>query len=315
MLAGGLDDAGRDFVLVEPAVSVSPTALGRNHVRRIARDEIERFPVDRVEEAALATFDVREAVQRRVELRVGQRTRVDVGSGDVSRVPRGQECVHAATGTDVECAFDLWAWGQRVEHACGRRVGGDVVRRIVAVAGVAVGGEQHVPDRQDAYAGIDLLADGSQTGRRQRLDAAFAKCADRVTARNRQLEKEESHDGRDGRVRKTTFVDGGVVLIAGVRVLAQQSVQRVLGVAHAAKRCAEVGRGSLVGNRELAHGSEIMPVTSRLERLESRFEAGKTGDHRVGVAEVRGLIAAGRHTDAQTTRVVRGGDVERCVPD
>ena len=97
----------------------------------------------------MADLDVVETVQRRVQRRVGERARVDVGrDGDVA-VPRGKQRVDARARPDVDRAADARARCQDVEEPRGRRVGRDVVRRVVDVAGEPVGREQHVADRRD----------------------------------------------------------------------------------------------------------------------------------------------------------------------
>src|SRR5439155_25371645 len=104
VVGGGQQHPARELVAVQPAVAVGPAVLGRDDVGRVAGDQVEAFAPDRLEEAAEAHFDVGKVVQRRVQLREGERARIDVGGDDVRGVPRGEQCLQAASGGDVEDA-------------------------------------------------------------------------------------------------------------------------------------------------------------------------------------------------------------------
>src|SRR5207248_2759170 len=98
---------------------------------RVARDQVERLVCDGLEQVAAAGLDVGEAVQARVQFREGERARVDVRRDDLARALRGEQCLDAAAGADVERAPDAPGGREQVEEVRRRGVRRDPVRRVV----------------------------------------------------------------------------------------------------------------------------------------------------------------------------------------
>ena len=134
MIGRGRDDPLRHFVFGELAVAVDPAAFGGDDIGGVAGDQVERLALDGFEETALAAFDVVQPVQRRVELGVRECAWVDVGRDDLPRVLGGEQGMDPASGADIEEPVDSRARRQGIEDASRRRVGRDVVGRVVGVA-------------------------------------------------------------------------------------------------------------------------------------------------------------------------------------
>ena len=233
-------DPLRHLVCVETGVAVGPPALGRDDVRSVARDQVERLACDRLEEAARAALDVRDAVERGVQLGERQRSGVHVGRDDVLGMIGRQQRVNAAAGADVERACDARARRERVAEARGRRVDRNVVGRIVA-------------DRQHAHPRNDLVTDRGEPRGLERLDSGPAQRANGLAGRDRTLEEEDADCRRERAVGQPALVGGCVLLSAGIGLVAELLVHRGLGVADAAERRAEPLRRSCVRNRIVRH--------------------------------------------------------------
>jgi len=177
----------------------------------------------------------------------------------------------AAPRADVQRPVDTRTRRQGIENASRRRVGRDVVGRVVAVAGEAVRGEEDFADRQDPCTRSDPVADLREPCRLQRLDALSAECGLGVLHRNRQLEKEQPDQRRERCVWQATFLGGRVGALARVRVFTEQSVDCVLRIAGTTQSRAEpLGRGG-VGHEIFVHHQSgiIMPESNGPQ---ARFE-------------------------------------------
>ena len=249
MRRGLADEQRGQIVAAQAAVAIGPAPFRRDDVRRVARDQVERLAHDRLEEASDAALDVVEAVQRGVQLRVCERARIDVDRDHLAVAPRGEKRMDAAAGADVERAPATLAHRQHVARARGRRVARDVVRRIVGVAREPVGGEQHVGDRDEARGRHDVAAELGEPGDHERLDGLPAERVDRLRLRHRQLEEQEPDRRAEPRLRQPPRRDEHVLRLAGVRVLVEQVVERVLRVVELAQRSAERRGGRTVGGR------------------------------------------------------------------
>jgi hypothetical protein len=96
------DGLSRQRVAAAAAVAVGELAGGGDDEGRIGGDEPETFLTDGRVEVALTPLDVLDAVQRGIEPGEPKRTRVQVGTDHARAVLRGQECVHARSGAEVE---------------------------------------------------------------------------------------------------------------------------------------------------------------------------------------------------------------------
>ena len=105
-------DVLRDGIAAHAAVPEQVGAFGRDDIRRVGDDEIELLALDRVEEAACRVSTLLDAVEGRVELRVGERPRVHVGRDDALGVGGEQDRLDPVTGAKVERTLALAANGQ-----------------------------------------------------------------------------------------------------------------------------------------------------------------------------------------------------------
>src|SRR3954466_6542049 len=133
----------------------------------------------------------------------------------------------AAAGADVERSFDAGTRGERIENASGRRIGRDVVDWIVCIPGKAVGGEQQLADRQEPRTRDDLVADLGEPCRLQRVDSAPPECDFGLFGTDGELEEEEAHERRGWCPWKPPLVSREVASVAGVRLVAEQPIDRI----------------------------------------------------------------------------------------
>ena len=143
-------------VAAQAAVAEQERALGRDDVRRVRDDEVELLAVDGLEEAAEPRLDVADAVERDVELRVSESSRVHVRRDDVFGVRREEDRLDAVAGAEVERTLAGSAHrhvrerDRRPVHA--RDVVGVAVRRRV------IGRDQQLVVRNDARGSANGLA-------------------------------------------------------------------------------------------------------------------------------------------------------------
>ena len=180
---GAAHDPLRDLVRAEPAIAVRPPVFRRDDVRRVARDEVERLVAGRLEQAAEPALDVPHSVQSRIQGGVREGAWIDVGRDDVLRMTRREEGLHTASRPHVERAFHPPAGGQRCEELRCRRIGDDVVRRILPVTRIVVGRDEQRADRQDTHARDELVSHIGDPGRRQGIDRRPPESADEVAGR------------------------------------------------------------------------------------------------------------------------------------
>jgi hypothetical protein len=105
-----------DAVAGHAAVAEQVRALRRDDVRRVRDDEIEALPLHRVEEAAVSSLDIADAVQRRVEPGVAKRALVDVRRDHVLGVGGEQDRLNPVAGAQVERALAGAADGEVCER-------------------------------------------------------------------------------------------------------------------------------------------------------------------------------------------------------
>ena len=222
-----------ELIRLEPAVAIGPAVLRRDDERRVRRDHVERLAGDRLEEAAEPAVDVREAVERGVQLRERERTRIHVGRDDVARVPRGEHRLHAAARADVERPADGAARREGIAELRRRRVCGNEVGGIElgVRAGEVVRRDEEVAHRHDPPVERHLVAGGGEARRRERVDGGAAERMREVVSRHGQLEEEGAHHGAQARVGQAAVADGNVVARDPVALVAEQLDDGVLAVA------------------------------------------------------------------------------------
>ena len=86
--------------------------FGRDDIRRVGDDQVELLALDRLEEAAAPELDVVHAVERCVELRVLERSRVHVRRHDVPRVRGKKDRLDPVAGAHVERSLACTTDGQ-----------------------------------------------------------------------------------------------------------------------------------------------------------------------------------------------------------
>ena len=145
-----------DGVAGHAAVPEQIRALGRDDVRRVGDDEVELLTLDRLEEAAGSRLDVVDAVERRVERRVGERPLVHVRRDHALGVRGEQDRLDPVTGAEVERTLALAANGQMGESD-GRAVH---ARHVVGVrfrGARMIGRDQQLVVRDEARRPVDDL--------------------------------------------------------------------------------------------------------------------------------------------------------------
>ena len=99
---GRAHDRLRHGVPAQAAVTEEVCVFGRDDIRRVGDDQVELLALDRLEEAAAPELDVAHAVERCVELRVLERSRVHVRRHDVPRVRGKKDRLDPVAGAHVE---------------------------------------------------------------------------------------------------------------------------------------------------------------------------------------------------------------------
>ena len=249
------DDQLGELIRLEAAVAIRPAVLRRDDERRIRGDDVEGLTLDRLEQAAEPALDVREAVERRVQLGERERAGIDVRRDDLACLARGEHGLHAAARADVERTLDRPSGSQRVAELGGRRIGGHEVGRVFlgVLAGEIVGGHEQVADRDDAPMEGDLVADGCEARRLERLDGRAAERVRHVVHRHRLLEEQRTEHGAESRVRQPALADRDVVARDPVALFAEEVDHRLLGVADTSQRVAETSRRGSIRYRVPAH--------------------------------------------------------------
>ena len=243
-------DSLGELVAREPAVAVLPAPLGRDHVRRIAGDQVEGLARHRLEQAAEPRLEIVDPVQGGADLREGECARVHVGGDHMIRVRRSQKGVRAVAGADVECPLDATARRQRREPVRRRGEARDPARRIVLAAREAVEGQVDALCGHEPCARHETLAVGDDEAEgRERCDAIASDRRRGVRRGHGPLQQEQADRRRDRRGRETPLEHDGVGEVGGGAVFSQQLLDRLRGVRDGAQRVAE-SRGSVeVGER------------------------------------------------------------------
>ena len=189
------DDPRRELVAVVRTVAIGPAPLRRDDERRVARDQAELFAVDRLEEASAPALDVVEPAERRVELGESERAGIHIGRDDVLAVARNEKRLNSVSRSDVEGSLNIGARSQQIAQPRSRRVGRDVVRRVVGRVGrKTIGCEQQALDRCDPRLWRDLfLADLRQAGALERSHGSAAERVFGSSSLDGQLEEEEAN--------------------------------------------------------------------------------------------------------------------------
>ena len=186
-------------------------------------------------------------------------------------VLRGEQCMDAAAGADVEGPVDARARCQRVEDARRRRVGRHVIGRVILVLRVPVRREQHLADRQDPSARNDPFPDLREPDRLERSDGFPAERSLGVLGRNGQLQEEQAYERRERPVGQPAFLGAGVAAFDRVRVLAEQAVNGVVRVAGPPERRPESFRCDGVGYEiSVHHQSGIIMPEPHAQHVQSR---------------------------------------------
>jgi hypothetical protein len=278
------DDACRELVTVVRSVAIRPAPLRRDDERRVARDQAELLALDRLEEASAPALDVVESAERGVELGEAERARIHIGRDDVLAVARDEERLNAVPGSDVQRALHLRAGSQQIAEARRRRVGRDVIGRVVGwVRRQPIGRQQKALDRGNSRLRRDVLADLRQP---RALECADAGAAERVLCSSpldRQFEEEETDRGRERAPRQTPFVYRHVLERGCPGVLAKELFDRLLVVRDVPQRVAERLRGGNVERRNHARTlrnsgqglwrAHATPRTAPLSRIEVARQA------------------------------------------
>ena len=168
----------------------------------------------------------------------------------------GEQRVDAVAGADVERARDVPTRCQRCEPRRCRRVRRDVLRRVVDAAGEAVERHQELFRRDEASERDELLpVHRGEAERQQRVDPVLRERFGRSRELDRQLQEEEARGDRERRAvaAQSALVNRDVRRVGRERVLAEEVVDRVLGVLDAAQGGAQPGCGIAVG-----HGLEAL---------------------------------------------------------
>ena len=107
----------------------------------------------------------------------------------------------------------------------------------------------------------DLVADLGEPCRLQCVDSAPPECDFGLVGTDRELEEEEAHERREWRLGKPPLVGRDVASLTGVRLVAEQPIDRILRVAAATQSCPERFRRDCVGHQVPAHhqGGIMMP--------------------------------------------------------
>ena len=234
------------LVGLEAGVAIGPSFLRRDDVRGIARDQVEGLSGHRLEEAPARRLDVVEPVERSVQLLC---TRAHAGSRQWRRrAARGAPRTAPARRFPVPTSSarpTRWR-GVRASHTRDVGVGRDVVRWLVSRR-VVVGRDEELADGEDATARRHLVADvgerGGVEGARRRPARPRRPCARRRGWRNRSLTRVSTCV-----LDKPALEHGDVLTVAGVRIVAEQVDDRLLGVAGVREprptaRCAGCGDG------------------------------------------------------------------------
>ncbi len=165
-VAGQLaDDQLAELVAAEAAVAVDDLVLGRDHVRRVADDQVELLACDRLEEIPLAELDPVGAVQLGVEGGEPQSARIDVDRRDLLGVMRGEQRLVAVAGAEVERPRDRPPYRQPREDAGGRRDTEHVIRAGELLL-ERIAGDEHVLGRDELDVGLGLAARDGQDAHR-----------------------------------------------------------------------------------------------------------------------------------------------------
>ena len=117
-----------------------------------------------------------------------------------------------------------------MEEARRRRVVRDVFRRVVPCARVAVRRDEQLVDRDDPCLRDDLGVDAGEAGLGEGVDRGPTERAHDRVGRRAELEEEHAGDARELRVGEATLERRHVLERAGVRVVAEQLRDPVLGV-------------------------------------------------------------------------------------
>ncbi len=159
------DDQLAELVAAETAVAVDDLVLGRDHIRRVADDQVELLARDRLEEVPLAELDPVGAVQLGVEGSEPQSARIDVDRRDLLDVMRGEQRLVAVAGPEVERPRDRPPYRQPRENASGRRDTEHVIRAGELLL-ECIAGDEHVLRRDELDVGLGLAAGDGQDAHR-----------------------------------------------------------------------------------------------------------------------------------------------------
>jgi hypothetical protein len=162
-----------ELVELQRVVAIRKIARRADDERRVAEDQVESVPLDRLEQVALQNLDVINVVQHCIESRVVDGFCTDVGRDHTLAVPGCQQRVHAAAATQVEHCGNTIAHRQPAQEI--RRA---VLRRhheLSAVLGAQhaerVGREQKFADRDDHDVGSEAFSlIGEQSGTQGEID-------------------------------------------------------------------------------------------------------------------------------------------------
>jgi hypothetical protein len=150
------DDVFGDRVAAHAAVAEQVRALGRDDVRRVRDDEVELLVRDGLDEAAEPRLDIVDAVQRGVELRVGERSRVHVRRNDALGVCGEEDRLDPVPGAEVERALARAAHGQ-VSEGDRRPVHARHVVGVPVCGGAVIGRDQQLVVRDEARGAADKV--------------------------------------------------------------------------------------------------------------------------------------------------------------
>jgi hypothetical protein len=193
-----LDDLPRDGVARQAAVAVCIARLRRDHVGRIAGQEVETLALRGLEEAPLPKLDVLHAVQRGVDRGDGERTRIDVRGDHRLGVAGRQQRLDPVPGRDVQRPPDRPS-DRELRERHRRRVHPGHPFQAGRALGVTVGRDEEVAVRDELERGphvaVLLLEPTRLVQRAHRL--AVEDRLERGRC-NRQSEQEELHELGDG---------------------------------------------------------------------------------------------------------------------
>jgi hypothetical protein len=199
-----------DRVSAETAVAIDEARVRGDDVWRVGHHEVEPAPRKRLEPAAHARLEVRDAVEPRIQLGERGCPGIDVRRHHLGAVRGGGQSLDTAARPEIEDRIDVAADGQvRESCRCGSQPH-DVVRALSHVCSVA--GEQHVVPGMELNRGAGLAAGQlDQTRPDEVLDALRIEQPPQALLFDGPSEEEQRGEIRERAVRaKPAGVDGRI---------------------------------------------------------------------------------------------------------